>query len=114
MNTYKISIEDKNVEKWDNELGCDTSGWMMGVDLSQTIEVDQLTRKDVKKAIQGMLYLNEDISDDDLFDGNENFFLYSRLEDENSDELGEGENGFYCTYFVFIDKIELIRVSDLN
>lgn len=114
MTTYKININGTEVERWENGLDIEGSRFAKDFKISKIIKTNNLTRKDVLQAVTDMLYHRGKVNEEDLFDGNEDYFIFSRLENGDSEELEHGiDTGYYASYFIDVEKVERLSVSDI-
>ena len=116
MKNYKVKINWAEIEEWSNEEGPInfSNKWGKDVRIEKTIQVTEITRKDVLKAVTDMLYHYGEVNVDDLFDGNETYFIFSRLENEDSEELERGQDGYYVSYFIYVEAYEKVNAIDIK
>lgn len=114
---FKISISDARVDKFINGEIVEDKSFHKKIDTFKIINKEAITRLDVTEIVKEILYNDSNIDTDELFDGNENFFTYSRIEDSDSNHVTNlnHNNGklFYVTYFIDVDEVRQVKTSDL-
>lgn len=114
---FKISISNAKVDKFINDEIVEDGSFHKEVDTFKIINKESITRLDVAETVKEILYNDNNIDTDELFDGNENFFTYSRIEDSDSNHVTNLNNNndklFYVTYFIDVDEVRQIKTSDL-
>jgi|SRR6185312_9777511 len=115
MTNYTIKINGANFSRWDMENGAYPAEKYKDICIEKIIESEKLTRKDVLKAVVEMLHHNGEVSEDDLFDGNEDFFTFTRLENWSGEMWVEGNKRCYIvSYNIDIKIIKVVKVSDIE
>lgn len=118
MRTYIINVDGKETTKIENGEHTNERYAIQFKD-SKTIETSNLTRKDILKAVKSMLCLCNEYSENDLFDGNEEYFILSVLENSDGYEKIEGDqtenNTLYnAEYFIDIEIVEKLKAVDIK
>lgn len=111
-NTYTIKVSTARVEESvSGEIREDTC-YLVDVNLSQSVDTGNLNRELVAETIQKMLYNKTAVAPEDLDDSNEDYFLFSRIEDEGGSHTPDANDGLFVTYF--IDVLQKVRVCNIQ
>jgi hypothetical protein len=118
MKTYTITIDGKEVEVVKNG---EYSGKRHAVSFkeSKTIKTENLTKKNVLNVLKEMLYLSNEYNEEDLFDGNEDYFIFHVMENEEGyearDEEVRGDGTVYAAeYFVEVELVEKVKATAIK
>lgn len=118
MKTYEITIVDGTVNEWSKEHGASVEGgFFKEINQTTTIGKEQLTKKDILDAVVDMLYHCGVVDEDDLYDGDDSerdFLTFSRLENGESEELENGQDGYIVDYHIIFKEMKRMTVSEIS